>query len=197
MIVYHGTDSSSAENIIKNGIDLNYGDTSVDNGKGFYMTPNYEFALKRAETTTLRRKKFKDISVEPVVLKIEINIPDSDVISVKEFKECTYDWKEFIFLNRIGLRFIKKWNIKTDNHNLDLKYDIVINETADNDVTTIISNLRYEKNISKLKEEIAKIEKSNSVYWDKQISVHSQKGCSCISSIAICNNKNKSQKGMI
>ena len=92
---------------------------------------------------------------------------------------------------------INKWKIKTNNHNLDLKYDIVINETADNDVTTIISKLRYEKDISKLKDEIAKIEKSNKVYWDKQISVHSQKGCSCISSIEIYNNRNKPKKGMI
>lgn len=197
MIVYHGTDNISAQNIINNGIDINYGETSVDNGKGFYMTPSYEFALKRAETAALRKSKFSDADVQPTVLEIEFNIDAADDLSVKEFKTCSFDWKEFIFYNRIGMRFVNKWKIKTDNHNLDCKYDVVVSETADNDVTSIISKIRYEKDISKLKNEIAKIEKSNSTYWDKQISIHSQKGCACVLSIKICNYGNKTQKGMI
>lgn len=197
MIVYHGTDSLSADNIMNNGIDVTYGEQSVDNGKGFYMTPNYEFAFKRAQTAASKLSKFYETDVSPVVLKIEIDIPTSGDIVVKEFPECTYEWKEFIFYNRIGMRFIKKWQIETDNHNLDCKYDIVIDETADNGLTTIISDIRYDKDISNLTEEISKIEKSPSAYWDKQVSVHSKKGCSCISSIEICNIRNESQEGMI
>lgn len=197
MIVYHGTDSLSAENILKTGIDINYGETSVDNGKGFYTTPNYEFALKRAETMALKKSKFNDVKVLPVVLKIDIDISNTQKLSIKEFEICSYEWKEFIFYNRMGHNFLDKWDIKTNNHNLDSKYDIAINETADNDVTAIISKFRYAKNIKNLKEEISKINKSNSSYWDKQISIHTQRGCSCISSIAICSNENKSEKGMI
>lgn len=197
MIVFHGTDSISAQNIINNGIDINYGETSVDNGKGFYMTPSYEFALKRAETVALRKSKFNNITVTPTVLKIEFDIDAVEDISLKEFETCSFDWKEFIFNNRIGIRFINKWGIKTDNHNLDYKYDVVINETADNDVTSIISKIRYGKDISQLKNEIGKIEKSNSTYWDKQISIHSPKGCACVKSIEICSDGNKIQKGMI
>ena len=118
-------------------------------------------------------------------------------MSIKEFEDCSYEWKEFIFFNRIGIRFITKWNLKTNNHNLDAKYDIVINETADSDVAAIISKFRYEKNISALTEEISKIEKSNSIYWDKQISIHTQRACSCISSIIVYVSKNKTRKGMI
>lgn len=197
MIVYHGTDSLSAENILKNGIDINYGEVSVDNGKGFYTTPNYEFALKRAETMALKSSKFNNIEVLPVVLKMNIDISNIPKLSIKEFEKCPYEWKEFIFYNRMGTTFLDKWSIKTNNHNLDSKYDIVIDETADNDVTTIISKFRYAKNIKNLKEEISKINKSNSSYWDKQISVHTPRGCSCISSITICTNENKSEKGMI
>lgn len=187
MVVYHGTDSSSADNILKNGIDVKYGEDSVDNGKGFYMTPSFEFAFQRAETTTLRHKSFHNDDVKPVVLKIELDLPDENSdIKVKQFNQCTYEWKEFIFFNRIGMRFINKWKIETDNHNLDFKYDIVIDETADNEINTIISNMRYAKDISNMKKEIGNIQISSKSYWDKQISVHTQKACSCISSIEIC-----------
>lgn len=197
MIVYHGTDKLSAQNIINNGIDVTCGDESVDNGKGFYMTPNFEFALQRAKTAARRKSKFNETTVYPAVLKIELDINAVENISVKEFKDCSFEWKEFIFYNRIGMRFINKWGIETDNHNLDCKYDVVIDETADNDVTSIITKFRYKKDISRLREEISKIKKSNSVHWDKQISIHSEESLACISSIEIYQYKNKAQKGMI
>lgn len=40
MIVYHGTDSYSAQNIMEAGIDLARGEESVDNARGFYTTPS-------------------------------------------------------------------------------------------------------------------------------------------------------------
>ncbi len=184
MIVYHGTDNLSAENIIKNGIDLDCGEDSVDNGKGFYTTPNFEFALKRAEATADKKRLFSEVNVYPVVLEIDFEIPeDSSNISIKEFEDVTYAWKEFIFYNRVGAHFLRKWKIKTNNHNLDAKYDIVIDETADNGVASIVSSLRYEKDEFKIKEYIDRIDKSSYQNWDKQISIHSEKGLSCVKSI--------------
>ena len=70
---------------------------------------------------------------------------------------------------------MRKWGIDTSNHNLDGKYDIVIDETADRHLNSMVSRFMYAKNISSLQEEIAKIGKPDvDVYWDKQVSVHSE-----------------------
>lgn len=75
MVVYHGTDSYSALNIIEKGIDLKYGEKSVDNAQGFYTTPNKEFAIRRAKMMTDFAKKIckdEDRELKPSVLRIEI-----------------------------------------------------------------------------------------------------------------------------
>lgn len=189
MIVYHGTDNLSAENIKNNGIDIKYGDESVDNGMGFYMTPSYILAENRAKYAANKKAEFYNESVTPAVIKFEIDLENASKLSVKEFDDCSYDWKEFIFYNRIGEKFIKKWNIKTDNHNLDFKYDIVMDETADNKINTIISDLRYKRNVTEeiIKTEIEKIKKSNEEYWDRQISIHTKSACAFTKFIDIIN----------
>ena len=48
MLLYHGTISSGADNIIKNGISLSKGKLKVDFGQGFYTTPSLEFAKSTA-----------------------------------------------------------------------------------------------------------------------------------------------------
>ena len=44
MQIYHGTISTGAENIIKNGVVLEKGKPKVDFGQGFYTTSSYAFA---------------------------------------------------------------------------------------------------------------------------------------------------------
>ena len=42
---YHGTTAKDAENIIRNGIDVNYNiGSELDFGKGFYLTDTFERA---------------------------------------------------------------------------------------------------------------------------------------------------------
>ena len=48
MKLYHGTISSGAENIIKNGINFKRGKSKVDFGQGFYTTPSFSFAKNTA-----------------------------------------------------------------------------------------------------------------------------------------------------
>lgn len=48
MKLYHGTISTGAENIIKNGIKLERGKPKVDFGQGFYTTPSFNFAMSTA-----------------------------------------------------------------------------------------------------------------------------------------------------
>lgn len=173
MIVYHGTDSISAKNILENGIDLRRGNKSVDNGAGFYTTPNLTFAMQRARTAAVRVSGFHtDEAVEPVVLEIELDMDAAASLRVREFKNCTYEWREFVFYNRLGWRFLRKWKIGSENHNLDKKYDLVIDETADAGVNDLISDSRYRKDISDWKPVIEQIGKSSRPDWDKQISLH-------------------------
>lgn len=186
MIIYHGTDSTSAKNIIETGIDLKYGDESVDNAQGFYMTPNYEFAAQRARTTTASHNKFHQDNARPCVLVIDFELPDSNVLSIKEFPSCCYEWQEFVLFNRLGKRFLRKWKINSDNHNLDFKYDVVIDETADSQIGSAVSSIRYGNPHLVLEDTIKKVAVSNRPNWDKQISIHSNKAVKiCVRSMKI------------
>ena len=189
MIVYHGTDSFSAQNIVENGIDLTIGEESVDNAKGFYTTPCKEFATRRAKMVTASAKKFRgDEELSASVLQIEIDESRFSELRTKKFVGCTYDWKEFVFYNRIGKRFLNNQNISSSNHNLDGKYDVVIDETADAHVASLVSKFRYKETRTNvdLKTVINKIQKSNDASWGEQISFHSHRSLQiCIQSIII------------
>lgn len=189
MIVYHGTDSYSAQNIIENGIELKYGEESVDNAQGFYTTPNREFAVRRAQMVTEKAIKFcRDDSLKPTILQIEIDESAFDNLSVRKFDGCTYEWKEFVFYNRMGKRFLRTQQITSANHNLDHKYDIVIDETADSGVAEIVSSNRYKhtRNDINWESKISKIQKSTNECWGEQMSFHSQRAVRlCIKSMQI------------
>lgn len=187
MIVYHGTDSLSAKNILENGIDLTRGNRSVDNAKGFYTTPNPAFAMQRAKIVAARVSSFHtDEAVEPVVLEIELDLDAAASLRVRKFEGCTYEWKEFVFYNRLGWNFLRKWKIESENHNLDKKYDIVIDETADAGVNELISDSRYRNDISNFQPVIGQIQKSPRPNWDKQISLHTKRAVRrCIASVKV------------
>lgn len=52
MKLYHGTNYSSAINIVNHGIDLKYSKPYLDFGPGFYTTPSYDHAALAAIRTT-------------------------------------------------------------------------------------------------------------------------------------------------
>ena len=52
MKLYHGTNYSSAINIVNHGIDLKYSKPYLDFGPGFYTTPSYDHAALAALRTT-------------------------------------------------------------------------------------------------------------------------------------------------
>lgn len=186
MIVYHGTDSLSSDNIITNGINVKYGEKSVDNGRGFYTTPGFEFAKARAIYSASHASEFnKNSKVHPVVLKLDIDItqPLIDGLKIKTFDDCSYQWKQFVFYNRLGRLFLRKWHITSNNHNLDGKFDIVYDETADSHISGMVSDVRYAESISNLEDLINRVDRFHHVYWDKQISFHSNKSLKCIKSM--------------
>lgn len=187
MIVYHGTDSDSAWHIINDGIDLFVGDDSVDNGRGFYTTPSREFASRRAKMRTASVQKFRqNEKLKPVTLQIEIDESKFNELCVKEFCGCTYEWKEFVLYNRLGTVFLNNQGIVSINHNLDSKYDVVMDETADAGVGGVVSRIRYKETRSNMdiKSVIDQIEKSDNRIWGRQVSFHSKRALKlCIQSI--------------
>lgn len=187
MIVYHGTDSDSAQHIIEDGIDLFVGDDSVDNGRGFYTTPSRAFASRRAKMRTSSVQKFRqNEKLRPVTLQIEIDESKFNELRVKEFYGCTYEWKEFVLYNRLGNVFLNNQGIVSINHNLDSKYDVVIDETADAGVGGVVSRIRYKETRSNMdiNSVIDQIEKSNNRVWGRQVSFHSKRALKlCIQSI--------------
>lgn len=190
MIVYHGTHSISADNILKNGIDVTYGEESVDNGRGFYTTPGFEFAKQRAVYAATKALGFyNSLNVSPAILKLDISFPilSSADLTVKTFDDCSFIWKQFVFYNRLGKAFIKRWGITSNNHNLDNKFDIVYDETADSHISAMVSDVIYSKDISCLNQLISRVDKANLIYWDKQISFHSVAALRCINSIELMN----------
>lgn len=188
MIVYHGTDSESAHNIVNIGIDLTCGEDSVDNAQGFYATPSKEFASSRAKMMTAKKRGLHmGNNLKPVVIEIDIDL-DVDGIHIKEFNGCDYEWKEFVFLNRMGARFLKHQKIMSTNHNLDIKYDVVIDETADAEIGQLVSQARYKetRKVQNFETIISKINRSSNPMWDKQISFHSVESIHrCIKSMRI------------
>ena len=89
MRLYHGTDLSQAENIIKKGVDLSKSRKYLDFGRGFYLTPSYSQAENWSKRTG-----------SPCVLGFELDVTN---LNVKKFNKADRDWAEFIVKNRLGI----------------------------------------------------------------------------------------------
>lgn len=74
MKLYHGTNYSSAINIVNHGIDLKYSRPYLDFGPGFYTTPSYNHAaltaVRAARKADLRRHKKGE---EPYIVEIKLS----------------------------------------------------------------------------------------------------------------------------
>lgn len=182
MQLFHGTDSRSASNILKNGIDLSRGDRSVDYGPGFYSTPNLRYARRRAESVTLMRGG-KAAKLHPVVLVFEFQPPDENGgLRRLCFETPSIDWKMFILYNRcIPLGYcMQEYHIS----NLKGEFDIVEGLPADAGVSNIVTAL-VNGRIS-LEEALQKIGLSGDPDWgDMQISFHTERAISCIRDLRI------------
>lgn len=88
----------------------------------------------------------------------------------------------------MGAKFLKRQKIMSTNHNLDMKYDVVIDGTAGAEIGQLVSRARYKETRKEQKFEtiISKINKSSNPVWDKQISFHSSASIQkCIKSMEI------------
>lgn len=70
MIVYHGTFLEAAKSIETDGVLLSKCKSHTDFGKGFYVSPNMEYAKNTALKKSKLSKKYGKVLI-PVVVKFE------------------------------------------------------------------------------------------------------------------------------
>ena len=176
--VYHGTILRYAVDIYNNGIDLKKSKPYLDFGQGFYTTDNFEMARNMARRISARELRQKDIeNAFPAVITFEYKeVPG---LNYKKFEYEDIEWARFIMANRITPEIAAKLGLKDSN--VDLKYDIVIGGTADGEIASIASDLRY----GRLQAEYYNLQlsdflKSDGSSYGKQIAFHTQKALSCI-----------------
>lgn len=187
--LYHGTDYESAMNICMYGIDLTKSNKNLDFGSGFYTTPDYSTAEKRALLKARGRYE------KAYIVSLEVDDTYWAKYNVKIFDESDINWGKFILYNRLGLKFLEQNGIK--EHNLDNKYDIVIGDIADGKVSNIAYEVRNgETKINNVN--FSDFLRDDGKSYGNQVSFHSKASLSCILSIKcdkIKIGKRKNKKG--
>lgn len=137
MLLYHGTDNLSAENIITYGVDFKKCDRFTDNARGFYLSKNKEFAEERARTMTFAPRK-------PVVIEMYFDEETAKKnLNIRNFDDITDEWRIFVAINRTGLEKFNLMNsfFPDQLHNLDYKYDVVVDIPADAGISAITDKI--------------------------------------------------------
>lgn len=175
MKLYHGTISSGAENIIKNGINFKCGKPKVDFGQGFYTTPSFSFAKNTAINKAKKTNSYKQIYVEPYVLVFEYNERKAkEICNILNFTKLDIKWAQFIINNRNGFEYMN--SIGSHFHNINQKYDIVQESIADNEIVILAQTL---KNLNK-KINVNDIDNMLYNYITRQISFHTNNSLKCL-----------------
>ena len=175
MLLYHGTNYSSAINIFRIGIDLNYSKPFLDFGPGYYTTPDYQHAVRTAYNRTDKYNAKYKKDENPYVIKMHFEL-DKDLY-LADYSICNERWGNFVINNRLSEETIAKYNII--EHNKDGKYDICYGIIADGKIT----NIAYKINQGiVLPEDICFKDflKSNGESYPMQYSFHTLNAISCI-----------------
>lgn len=99
VVLYHGTTVEGAQAIRKNGIDLRLSRTSLDFGRGFYLTKIYQ----QAEDWANRMEQNSTGNQYGGILKYSIPRADYDALNGRTFgktKEDINDWEELVYACR-------------------------------------------------------------------------------------------------
>ena len=136
---YHGTNESSAFNICDVGIDFSKSRKEHDFGIGFYLTDDIDVARRRAISQTRKYNRIYRKNEKPAIVTIVINEGILKKLSVRNFEYCNEEWLFFVLANRLSKEFLDKHDII--EHNLDLRYDVVIGSIADSDVSGLASHI--------------------------------------------------------
>jgi hypothetical protein len=175
--IYHGTNYSSAINIMTNGIDLKYSKKYLDFGIGFYTTPSYDHAAFSAIRATDKFNKRYGKSEEPYIVTMDFALKRDLELSVKQLVRHSDSWGRFVLNNRLTGDILDAYGI--NEHNQDGRYDICYGEIADGN----IANIAYQVNIGKkLPEDVDYHEflKKKGKDYPQQYSFHTAEAFSCI-----------------
>ena len=142
MVLYHGTDEISANKIINNGINPKEGKKRADFGQGFYATPKKQHAIDRAQIKSKREGS------PPVLIVLEFDELSAEG-EIKHFSEANLEWLQFVVNNRIGTKYVERHNLPQSTHNRDSKYDVVIGDTADEDLVYLIMDIKSKDRLVK------------------------------------------------
>lgn len=190
MKLYHGTNYSSAMNIVNNGICLEYSKPFLDFGAGFYTTPSYDHAAAVAIRATKKYNAKHKSQEEPYIVKVNFKPAKGIKLSTASYPRHSERWGRFVLNNRLTSDILSEYSIV--EHNQDAKYDVCCGEIADGNII----NIAYEVNNGLLAPE--KIDynqflKDNGEVYPQQYSFHTLKAISCIEvlSCAIICNKEK------
>ena len=121
LTLHHGTDSISARNIIRNGIDLSKSRDKLDFGKGFYLTNNKGQAVNWAIRTARAH-----MDKRYAVLTFELNI---SLLYGKKFYGTSDEWFDNVYNHRVlGLE------------NIDLEYDYISGPMVDGKMPDVLND---------------------------------------------------------
>ncbi len=140
MKLYHGT------NQVFDVIDLQKSKPNKDFGKGFYLSADYEQALKIAHIKVEQQQQGS-----PLVMEFDVDEEAMNALRLLRFDDYSEKWAEFILANR---------NSSTGRPVHD--YDIVIGPIADDrvglqlwkyenqliDLPTLVGKLKYMKGMT-------------------------------------------------
>jgi hypothetical protein len=102
--VYHGTESTYSGQF--GNIDLGRCSQYTDFGHGFYTTSNYHQALNLARKKVRFLKRYeKNEDIKPMVVTFQIDTEKLKRLDGIIFEGYVKEWIEFVYNNRIGLKF--------------------------------------------------------------------------------------------
>lgn len=159
--LYHGTNESF------DAPDPNRGRRGTDFGQGFYLTPDFDSAVKIAGLAVVRAGVGRK-----VVMRYNFDEDKAEVLGLNRlrFPSLDEEWMSFVIANRTGDR-------TASDHNIDRLYDVVDGLVADDKIVTLLR--RYQ--VGELtQDDILKILQQRP-WRTVQYSFHSRKAIMCLS----------------
>ncbi|WP_373230249.1 DUF3990 domain-containing protein [Cohnella sp.] len=141
--VFHATTTEYLLSFID--IDISMSRQHLDFGKGFYVTSNYNQAMRFAYGKCINymdevSKGTKEGFVRPLIMEYSINLDSLMKLDPYIFKIPDLKWAEFIYNNRIGVN-----KVISDFHNWDSKFQCTYGHLADATFSTLIYEARNGK----------------------------------------------------
>lgn len=175
MVLYHGTNHTSAVSIVNKGIDLACSQKYLDFGPGFYATSSYYHAAITAIRKTDKYNRINKLNENPYIVKV--NYIPSEGLNIAYYKNPDERWKMFCISNRLKDDILKFYHI--DEHNQDCRYDVCYGLIADGEIISIASEIN-QKTLSPYNITCDMIMKNKKENIQNQYSFHTPKALSCI-----------------